>query len=178
MSITRHPPKSHIKVQDERNVEWFMVANDMIDEWAAQLTHATFKVYIALCRYANNGPANLAYKTLCARLDMSSASVARAMQQLEGQGLIRVEHNKNERGVALNTYTLLALPVTSLSEATPTGDFTEQSHPASTSEVTPLHSVKRVLKNEENKEEEIKRPPSPTLLRLQQRERERQKGRR
>jgi hypothetical protein len=66
-SISRHSPKSHIAVRNEQNVQFFMVNNALIDEWAARLTHATFKVYIGLCRYASGSEASVSYKTLCAR---------------------------------------------------------------------------------------------------------------
>lgn len=175
MSISRRTPKSHLKVKDERNVEYFQVSNAVIDEWASRLSHATFKVYLALHRYAVGSDATVAYKTLCAKLDMSSATVARALETLATERLVRVEHYTSERGVDVNTYVLLPIPVTSLIEVTSRGDFTHESHPASMSEETPLHSLKQLKTDQEKdvKDKEMWRqlallgiPDRPTYIRL------------
>ena len=173
--VTRRTPKSHLKVKDERNVEYFQVSNSVVDEWASRLSHATFKVYLALHRYAVGSDATVAYKTLCAKLDMSSATVARALETLAAERLVRVEHYTSERGVDVNTYVLLPIPVTSISEVTPIGDFNHESHPASMSEDTPLHSLKQ-LKTEQEKDVKDKEmwqqlallgiPDRPSYIRL------------
>ncbi|MDQ6833453.1 MAG: helix-turn-helix domain-containing protein [Chloroflexota bacterium] len=173
--VTRRTPKSHLKVKDERNVEYFQVSNSVIDEWAARLSHATFKVYLALHRFAVGSDATVAYKTLCAKLDMSSATVARALETLAAERLVRVEHYTSERGVDVNTYVLLPIPVTFISEVTQNGDFTDESHPASLSEDTPLHSVKQLKTDQEKdiKDKEMWRqlallgiPDRPSYIRL------------
>ncbi len=173
--VTRRTPKSHLKVKDERNVEYFQVSNSVIDEWAARLSHATFKVYLALHRYAVGSDATVAYKTLCAKLDMSSATVARALETLAAERLVRVEHYTSERGIDVNTYVLLPIPVTFMSEVTQNGDFTHESHPASLSEDTPLHSVKQLKTDQEKdiKDKEMWRqlallgiPDRPSYIRL------------
>jgi hypothetical protein len=87
------------------------------------------------------------------------------------------EHHKDTKGVALNTYVLLTVPVTSTSEVTPAGDFTDESDPASISEETPLQSVKCVLKTGEIKDEGLKEV-SPVVLRIRERDAKRLVSRR
>ncbi len=108
--------QKHIRVKDNRRINFFQTDNDAVDVWARVLSHATFKVYIALCRYANNltSEARVGYAHLAEALNMSTATVSAALKTLESEGLLTVERGYNERGAETNIYVLQ--PVTSMSE--------------------------------------------------------------
>jgi DNA-binding transcriptional MocR family regulator len=152
------------------------VANAVIDEWGARLSHATFKVYIALCRYGNNGPFTISYTTLCERLDLSRATLAKALDMLVREGLIRVERNTNAQGNDQNTYVLLPIPDSSISELSDSGQFNQRTDPGSVDELTLVQPVNCVLKNEENKERE--KEIAPMILRIRERDAKRLAARR
>jgi hypothetical protein len=78
-------------VKDKRGAQFFWVENALIDEWSPKLGATAIAVYIVLARHAGTGPQYwMNHKSLARALGIYEFSVERAIETLEGAGLIEV----------------------------------------------------------------------------------------
>lgn len=101
---------SEIKVRDGRTLPFFQVDNRLIDD--CNLDSASKLIYIALCRYSNNG--SKAFPSLQKIADVCSVSkstVIRRIDELEKKGYIIKEKRTTTSGAdTSNVYKILDIP--------------------------------------------------------------------
>ena len=127
---TAQIPEQTNEQQPNYRYGFFMVDNEILDQYGAALGPYAFTVYSAICRYADrNGQCFPSVSTLSNVTGMSESSVHRALNTLEQQKLIyRTARFDSKRGQRANVYTLIPIEKTALvegKEGVPLG------HPAS-----------------------------------------------
>ena len=105
-------------VRDARRPGHYWADNEIYDIYAPIVGVHAFAVYMALCRYANSeGESTPSNSTIGDQLGISRSTVYRAIQKLEAHDLIHVDIRRLPvRGQTSNTYTLLAVNKTAVSQ--------------------------------------------------------------
>lgn len=98
-----------MEIRDRRTGRWFWMHAAVLDDYGPALGMAGLAVYMALCRRANERErAWPSIAGLARGIGCGQATVVRALEKLEGLGLITIEHRQSEAGDASsNVYTLL-----------------------------------------------------------------------
>ncbi len=97
------------RVQDRRRYSFFMIDNEVIDDYASLIGIYALGVYNVLSRFSNQeGVCFPSLNTLAKKLGISKPSVIKALEALEAYGLLAKEHRYNEKGDHIsNLYILL-----------------------------------------------------------------------
>jgi DNA-binding MarR family transcriptional regulator len=107
------------RVLDRRRYSFFMVDNEVIDDYASRIGVYALGVYSVLARFSNQeGVCFPSLNTIAHRLGISKPSVIKALETLETYGLLAKEHRFNQKGDhTSNLYILLEVkkePILSL----------------------------------------------------------------
>ena len=104
-------------VSQELGAEGSLVVEDhhfaIVPEWVitAEVSDAAFRVYSMLLRFGNTSGRRMPSRALLAtRLHRSVDSIDRALRELSGAGIVRVEHRRTGRVNLSNRYHLRTTP--------------------------------------------------------------------
>jgi DNA-binding MarR family transcriptional regulator len=97
------------RVLDRRRYSFFMIDNEVIDDYASRIGIYALGVYSVLARFSNQeGVCFPSLNTIAHRLGISKPSVIKALETLETYGLLAKEHRFNQKGDhTSNLYILL-----------------------------------------------------------------------
>jgi hypothetical protein len=103
-----------VKIRERKTEKRFFVDNAIIDEYGDQLGPYGLAVYVALCRHADIDSQECypSHRTLAKETGMKTASVRKALHNLEALGLVSIKGRCREDGSQTsNLYTLLEPPI-------------------------------------------------------------------
>ena len=97
------------RVLDRRRYSFFMIDNEVIDDYASLIGIYALGVYNVLSRFSDQeGVCFPSLNTIAKKLGISKPSVIKALEALEAYGLLAKEHRYNEKGDHIsNLYILL-----------------------------------------------------------------------
>lgn len=129
-------------LQDDRRRPFYMIDNDIIDKYGAQIGAYGVAVYNLLARYASNQDKKAfpSYQTIANKLGMSRRKVIETIALLIDAGLIHKDQRFDEVGdAASNTYTLADLGGGSAPHAPPSAQSAPPSAPETPQVVHHMH---------------------------------------